>query len=352
MKIGILADTHLGLNRFQRYHSFRNQVNLINEEAVRESFKILKDRKVDKIIHGGDLFDSASPDVNAVLAAKDILDNLEIDTSIIGGNHDYTKKLEVSGNHVFDLIKGQKNIHYYSGNTMIEQYNDVMISYVPYKALGEKSGETFKKLNREVLQNPNKFKILVFHGSIDYNHEMNDDEYDMPMEIVELFDFVTMGHIHTPNKIIMAKNKMVNGNFESSDSIHLTPGSSIPSKRANSETDLPSVYILDTEDNSLESIALESPYKVKEYIATDINLVLEQISREDRPNLHIIEYNDEMSLVDEELYIKAVQNSIKVLIRNNIEIKSSRIEKVEEFWKFMEKKYPNYLKEFKEVSNE
>lgn len=351
MKIGIIADTHLGVTRFQKYHGLQNKVNFINSRAVEEGFEIFKQRGVDKIIHGGDLFDSPSPDVISILEANQIMDNLDIDTTVIGGNHDYSKKIDVSNKHVFDLMRKDGNVKYYAHEAKIEEYEDVLIAYVPYKALGDNAGSTFKYIS-ESIRNSDKYKILVFHGSIDYEGSMHNPEYDMPMEIVQMFDFITMGHVHVPSIVQNARNKIAKGLVETDDVFHLTPGSTIPSPRATEETRKPSVYILDTETGDLEPIQLKSSYKILEYVTNNINDVLFDISEGEPDNLHIIEYNDAMSLIDESLYLKATQNSIKILIRNNVESNKVKINKVEEFWAFIEKKHPDLLEELKEVKDE
>lgn len=353
MKIGIMADSHLGVKRFQQYHNFQNKVEYINNNAVQEQIDIMKREGVDKIINAGDLFDSYSPSVPAILKANEILGNINIDTTIIGGNHDYSQRFNQAGEHVFDLLNNtSKDVKLYHKDTQIEVYDKVMIAYVPYKALGKNAGKTFKTLNQAVEDNQEKYKILVFHGQIDYDNEMHSLEYDMPTEITDLFDFVTMGHVHVSSTINQIKNVVENGELVEKDVFHLTPGGAIPSRRANQGSTKPAVYILDTDTNKLTSYPLTKSYEVFNYRTDNINEVLESIANGPKDNLHIIEYNDAMTLMDDNLYLKAVQNSIKVILRNTVDVSGVEVKKVEEFWDFVQKEHPDLLKEFKEVKDE
>lgn len=362
LKIGIIPDAHVGVVKFRKSEGFRNKITMMNDKSFEEAFdKLINQEGVDKVIQVGDLFDTPEPDVHSILEVNKVLNQYDkkIPISIIGGNHDYSQRSDIHGYHVFDTLQKDQNslLHLYDKKLSFEILDDekVIITYVPYKALGNNRNDTFESIFRknDLKEYKDYTKILIFHGYIDYDDKQENPEYDMPTEITQLFDFISMGHVHYPKVLRVSRNKMVNGELVEKDVYHLTPGALIPSSKATQNTQRPSVYVYDTEQNNVKIVNLEeSPYVYHYENVMNINELLSEIAESDHMGIYSIVYNGKMSDIDDRIYIKALERSVNIAIQAQDYINSDAIKKVEGFWEFIKKSYPKYEKEFREVVNE
>lgn len=364
MKIGFLPDPHVGVVKFRKSEGFMNKVTKMNDAAFAEAFEKLYSRNVDSIVIPGDLFDTPEPQVQSIVHVNNVLSKYskELPINIISGNHDYSQKSHVNNYHVFDTITQSEDdklsLYREKCEITIQENNDqtIAIAYVPYKALGERKAETFEKIYRALgASEANEwYKILVFHGSIDYEDEQINDEYDMPVEIADIFDFVAMGHVHYPKLVQQPRNVIdEKGNLVAKDVYHLTMGALLPSKLADQYTQRPSVYILDTVENTVEIINLDNPPHVFIYKdVVNINKTLSEIANRDVLGIYGIQYNGKMTDIDDLTYMKAIENSINISIQAEDYSESVNIKKVADFWEFIKKKYPQYENEFREVVEE
>ena len=377
MKIGIMSDCHLGVSKFRKLLNLQNTYQLINNNAYNEAIDNFIKEKVKIVIIAGDLFDSPNPSIQSITVALSGLSKLndaKIQTYILGGNHDYSQKDNSVGYHPFNLfaISKFKYVKCISSGYDITNFTEkkkrkngdvvnlTSLTMLPYKSLKpeyykeiyngsleEKRDKYIGKRNINICDGENKIadvcSILTIHGYVDFNGTSEIENYALPLEVAKNYDLVIAGHVHIPNLI------------ETKSTTIVTPGSLMPSNQSNSNTQNPAVYIYDTNQKEIiKTIELNSPPKIHEIITAQINEVLESIINKTNKNknfndLYFIRYNGKIENVDEVLYKKASQNTLNLSIQTNEQLENIKIEKVSDFWSFIQKDYPNYYGEFKEL---
>ena len=190
VKIAHIADTHLGYRQYglqereeDFYDSFKNIVNDIIE------------KKVDYVIHTGDLFDQAKPPIKALLVAQECFNKLmdnNIEVYVIAGNHDILQRRNTS---LPQELYENENFHILStkDNHFILK-EDIYLTGIPYL---QKTHEAKVKemLDNLVLETVNhKHSILMLHGGVSKYFDFN-CEFELDT-IPEGFDYYAMGHIH------------------------------------------------------------------------------------------------------------------------------------------------------------
>ena len=332
MRFGILSDCHLGVTRFRKISNLQNTYCDINNRVFKEALNIFIENKVDAIILAGDLFDSPNPGVQSIVVAN-ALSLTNIPTYILGGNHDFSQRDHAIGCHPFSLLYGN-NLNFSTTESKIFDLDDCELTMLPYKCLNE---ENYKNIYKGKLRDKKKNSILVFHGSVDLNDSGKEEsEYSLPKEVATNYDLIIAGHVHIP-QIIETKSTSI-----------LVPGSLMPSAQANSHCQKPAVYIYDTENKKIKAIELKSSPKIHEIITDKINECLEEISNKKFSNdLYFIRYNGHVKDIDEYAYKRANQNVLNLSIQTSEILETTEIKKVDEFWKFIEKDYPQYYDEFK-----
>ena len=189
MKFAHLADTHLGYRQFgliEREKDFYEVFDKIIDRIIEE--------KVDFVIHSGDLFETAKPSPNALLAFQKGLLKLRgagIPMYAIAGNHDSVMRSGAIPPQVIFKKLGLKVISPINTNYM---HRDVFIAGLPYypssksKVLKSKLDELSQKAAHH------EKSILVLHQGIDtffgYQYEL--EIGDIP----DNFDYYALGHIH------------------------------------------------------------------------------------------------------------------------------------------------------------
>lgn len=189
MKFAHLADTHLGYRQFGLFE---------REKDFYEVFEKIIDRiieeKVDFVIHSGDLFETARPSPNALLAFQKGLLKLKgagIPMYAIAGNHDSVmRKGSIPPQVIFKKL-GLKVISPINTNYM---HGDIFIAGLPFypssqsNVLKSKLVELSKKA-----ENYDK-SILVLHQGIDkyFGYQFELEIGDVP----DNFSYYALGHIH------------------------------------------------------------------------------------------------------------------------------------------------------------
>lgn len=191
-----------------------NILNWILDTAVQND--------VNRIIFTGDIFQEVNPETQLIILFIDWLkqcNSASIDCHIIYGNHDL-KRIGKRYSSVLDIISSAEIpsvcIHneFYTLHT-----EDICYTFLPFRdkrALGVKTMEEAiesinASLNNElILCEAYKKKVLIGHlaleGSI-YTDEVDDvsNEIMYPIENLKSFDYVFMGHVHTP-QVFKASN--------------------------------------------------------------------------------------------------------------------------------------------------
>lgn len=190
IKIAHLADTHLGYRQYglqEREDDFYDSfINIVDE---------IIERKVDYVIHSGDLFDQPKPPIKALLVAQECFNKLmdnDIEVYVIAGNHDILQKRNTSlpqelyENEYFHILSTKEN-HF-----ILKE--DIYLTGIPYLQKTHEA-KVKKMLDNLVLETVNhKHSIIMLHGGVTKFFEFN-CEFELDT-IPEGFDYYAMGHIH------------------------------------------------------------------------------------------------------------------------------------------------------------
>ena len=202
MKFAHLADTHLGYRQFglfEREKDFYEVFEKVIDKIIEE--------KVDFVIHSGDLFETARPSPNALLAFQKGLLKLKgsgIPMYAIAGNHDSVMRSGSIPPQVIFKKLGLKVISPINTNYM---HGDIFIAGLPYypssqsKVLKSKLAELSKKA-----ENHEK-SVLVLHQGIDkyFGYQFELEIGDIP----DNFDYYALGHIHNYVNDSFGKGRLV-----------------------------------------------------------------------------------------------------------------------------------------------
>lgn len=367
MKIGILADTHLGENKFKKMSNYQNCYCSLNYKIFEEAIDTFIKDKVECVAIAGDLFDSPNPDILAASIAlknfKKLKDN-NIKIIIISGNHDYSQRLEASNNHCFDIFD---NICYVTEVNDISSIliNDCNFILCPYKSINK--NDSYEKIFNRISKDNNIRNIIMIHGFVDYNNENNDDSnelYSFNKKFLEMndenIDLMICGHIHIKNLIKYTRNKHLVR--------ILTPGSLMPAGSNIKNTEFKSsIWIYNSENNVLKEKTLKNSVSIYNIILDNkesLNNYLNDISSDKNAykNFYFLTYipEDENSNLNEDLDLGNYKNALSSSLYLNIEEINSNItlkddeeillqkEDDMKFWTWLNNNYKDYYNIFKQ----
>ena len=202
MKFAHLADTHLGYRQFglndretDLYEVFDKIIDKIIEEDV------------DFVIHSGDLFETARPSPNALLAFQKGLLRLKgagIQMYSIAGNHDSIMRKTAIPPQVLFKKFGLKVISPINTNYL---HGDVFIAGLPYFPSSQDKNLKNKLANLSKKAENHLKSILVLHQGIDKYLPFHSE-----LEIGDLpdnFDYYALGHVHNYIEDDFGKGKLV-----------------------------------------------------------------------------------------------------------------------------------------------
>lgn len=219
MKLFHLSDLHIGknVNGFSMIEDQKYILNQILQTAEAE--------KPDGLLISGDVYDGKIPAAEAVQVLDLFLTRLsemEIPAFIISGNHDSAERLAFGSS-----LMGKSGIYFskvYDGTVekipLRDEYGTVWIYLLPFlrpatvrHALPEHAEEIGSTTDavRAVLEqtkiNPKERNILLAHQFVTGAKRCESEELQVgasdqiPVELFDAFDYVALGHIHSPQKV-------------------------------------------------------------------------------------------------------------------------------------------------------
>lgn len=202
MKFAHLSDTHLGYRQYglnEREKDFYEVFEKIIDKIIEEN--------VDFVIHSGDLFETAKPSPNALLAVQKGLLKLKgagIAMYAVAGNHDSLMRKDAIPPQVLFKKFGLKVISPINTNYMHE---DIFIAGLPFYPSSQ--NKNLKKKLAELSEKAanHEKSILVLHQGIDKYMPFNNE-----LEIADIpnnFNYYALGHIHKFIKDDFGKGKLV-----------------------------------------------------------------------------------------------------------------------------------------------
>lgn len=218
MKILHLSDLHFG-KRLNNFSLLEDQYHV-----NRQIFKLAKDTHIEAVIIAGDVFDRQIPSAGAVQLFDDFLNfwaELNLPVFITSGNHDSAERLSF-GAHIFS----QNNIYIspvYNGQiepiSLNDAYGKINFYLLPFiKPATVRPFFPDEKINSytEAVQtvlnnlplNKDERNILIAHQFVTGAVLSDSEEIvvggldNVDAHVFDAFDYVALGHIHTPQTIL------------------------------------------------------------------------------------------------------------------------------------------------------
>lgn len=217
MKFIHLADLHLGkkVNEFSmiedQKHILLKILNIIDEEQP------------DGIIIAGDVYDKSYPSVEAVEMLNQFLNDIakrKIETFIISGNHDSAERLafaseliDTVGIHIARAYDGEVKLF-----ALTDEYGTVNVYMLPFvkpvhvrQALPDEDIATYNDAVAAAVNhmgiNTEERNVLVTHQFVTGAKTCDSEEIsvggtdNIEASVFDGFDYVALGHIHSPQRI-------------------------------------------------------------------------------------------------------------------------------------------------------
>lgn len=213
MKLIHLSDLHLG-KRVNEYSMIEDQ-----EYILKKIINIVDDEMPDGVIIAGDVYDKSVPSAEAVQLFDDFLVRLakrKVEVFVISGNHDSPERIAFASR-----IMDAGGIHMspvYTGDivpiSMHDEYGEVnvyMLSFVKpvhVRRFCEDEITTYTEaIKQAVLKmniNPGNRNVLVTHQFVTGARRSESEEIsvggtdNVDASVFDDFDYVALGHIHSP----------------------------------------------------------------------------------------------------------------------------------------------------------
>ena len=217
MKFIHLSDLHLG----KRLNGF----SLLEDQAyiLEQITEIVKNQQADALIIAGDVYDKAVPSAESVALFDSFLSEITAicpHIFIISGNHDSPERIAF-GSHIMK----KSGVHLspvYDGNVvptvLMDSYGDVNIYMLPFvkpanvrRFFPEISIESYTDAVKTAVDkmeiDVNKRNILITHQFVTGASVCDSEEHsvggtdNVDGSVFERFDYVALGHIHSPQNV-------------------------------------------------------------------------------------------------------------------------------------------------------
>ncbi len=213
MKLIHLSDLHLG-KRVNEYSMLEDQ-----EYVLKKITNIVDAEAPDGVIIAGDVYDKSVPSAEAVQLFDDFLVKLSernLEVFIISGNHDSPERISF-GSRIMD-VKGIHISPVYNGTvkpfSMQDKYGIVDVYMLPFikpahvRRFCEEEVATYTDAIQFAISkmsvNPDNRNILVTHQFVTGSLRSESEEIsvggtdNVDAKVFEPFDYVALGHIHSP----------------------------------------------------------------------------------------------------------------------------------------------------------
>ncbi len=224
MKFLHLGDLHIG--------KVVNDFNMIDDQKyiLDSIFKMIREYKVDGLLIAGDVYDKSIPTEEAVRIFDEFLCRLakeQIHTYIISGNHDSDERMNFGSalfrsSNIYITSKFDGTLHNQPLELGGEKVNIYMLPYVKASQVKrfypDESIETYEDAVHVVIEHaelhPEEKNLLIAHqfvtgkaGSVELGGSENlavqnvGTIEQIGYHIFDDFDYVALGHIHSPQKV-------------------------------------------------------------------------------------------------------------------------------------------------------
>ncbi len=217
MKFVHLADLHLGKRV--------NEFSMIEDQKfiLLKILNIIDEEKPDAIIIAGDVYDKSNPSIEAVELFGKLLSDIasrKIETFIISGNHDSAERLSFASD-IIDNV-GIHISRAYNGEVkpfeLKDKFGSVNVYMLPFvkpahvrAAFPDEEITSYNDAVSVAVKNMNisadKRNILVTHQFVTGAKTCDSEEIsvggsdNIDAAVFDCFDYVALGHIHSPQHI-------------------------------------------------------------------------------------------------------------------------------------------------------
>ncbi len=333
MKIAIWSDLHIGRRMYRTDENNYNKYEQAGYRALTECTNAIINERPDLLINAGDIFETANPSVlamNKYAQAQRKFENENIPTMTILGNHDFSFPNRASKCSAPAMAHHTYFADYEIKTVIIKGILFIMMPYI-YDT-DDNIAKYLEQCENIARESTCEKKILVTHGVTEkyYKDHFISDHIMLSDSLVELFNLVIIGHIHTPFAYIQ-KNTLV-----------LSPGGMIDYQ---ADTDRTGPCIIDTDSWSLRKIKIKTPHIIKvNCTPANINDVLKNVTED----IYHITYKGDTNAIDNDLFIEAKNNTINLVIDVVEDVVEEKVEKKLslDIFKWVAENYPDYVDSF------
>lgn len=200
MKLLHVADTHVGFANYGRLTpEGLNQREQDFFDAFQRAIDVALERRVDAVLHSGDVFDSVRPTnraIHHVLAQCRRLAEARIPLVIISGNHEAPRLRETGA--VLKLLEFMPGVHsVYKGTYEKVRVGDLAVHAVPHASDNEALRAELARVEPDASA---RYNVAMLHAGVvgvgDFRtgefHEQSVAQNELPQRM----DYVALGHYH------------------------------------------------------------------------------------------------------------------------------------------------------------
>lgn len=311
--IAVWSDTHLGKRMYRTDEDNVNKFEQIGYRIADEYSDMMIAENPDLIIHCGDFFDKHDPSILAITKYRAIQKKFQqanIPTMSILGNHDFNIPNRKNNCSAPEMCM---NTYFADYDLRVEVIDNILFVMMPYiYDTDENIQEYMRRVEKIVEDSTENYdcKILITHGVTEkYSKEsFISDPILLSDYLVSLFDFVLIGHIHTPFE------------YKQGNTWVISPGGMIDYQ---ANVDRTGFVLLDPNKKTFKRRQVITPHIIKEECTEEnINSVLESVTE----NIYHIHYTGNSDAIDNDLFISAQNTAINVVI----DIAREEVEEVDE----------------------
>ncbi len=248
MKIGIVADNHLGYPRFEEDSFVQAERALLGAAE-----------KCDLIINAGDIFDTRIPKLETLQRGMELFRKIGVPVFAIYGNHE--RRTKEMTNPV-QLLLTANLVKYLHGSGEVFEKNGDKVHVFGIGNIPDRYAKTaVETALKKFVPEEGAFKILVIHQTI--SDILKTEEEELSLDFLEglPFDLIINGHIHK--------------RMEKLDGKVVMPGSTVITQLKKEEMEPKGYYIYDTKARKAEF----NPIECRKFFHEELNF--ENASEED-----------------------------------------------------------------------
>lgn len=216
MKFIHLSDLHIG-KRLNDFSLLADQ-----EYILGKIINIIDEQQPQAVVIAGDIYDKSVPSAEAVMLFDSFLDKLkkrDLSVFIISGNHDSAERLSFGS----EIMK-DSGIYFspvYNGEiapiTLNDEFGEVMFYMLPFikpanvRKYFENEIESYNDAVKTVVDNldvdETKRNVMITHQFVTGAKRCDSEEFsvggteNIDYRIFDKFDYVALGHIHSPQSV-------------------------------------------------------------------------------------------------------------------------------------------------------